>query len=69
MLASTGRNSRVRHLTTEVGNHAGRRNHRRPRPRFSTGREGTVNHFTGTLLYDVRRDEEHARAEAEQAAG
>jgi len=68
MLASTGRNARVRHLTTEVGNHAGRRNHSRPRPRYSTGRECTVNHFTGTL-YDVRRDEERAQAEAEQAAG
>ena len=68
MLASTSRNSRVRHSTAEVGNHSGRRNHCRPRPRYSTGRECTVNHFTGTL-YDVRRDEERAQAEAEQAAG
>ena len=71
MLTSTGRDSRVRHLrhsTAEEGDHAGRRNHRRPRPRYSTGRECTVNHFTGTPS-NVRRDEERAQAEAEQAAG
>ena len=65
MLASTSRNSRVRHSTAEVGNRAGRRNHCRPRPRYSTGRECTVNHFTGTPS-NVRRDEERAQAEAEQ---
>lgn len=68
MLTSTGRNSRVRHSTTEEGDHSWRRNHRRPRPRFSTGREGTVNHFTGTL-YDEIGDKERARAEAEKGAG
>jgi hypothetical protein len=65
MLASTGRNSRVRHSTAEVGDHAMRRNHCRPRPRFSTGRECTVNHFTGTP-YDERPDKEGAQAKAEQ---
>jgi hypothetical protein len=68
MLASTGRNSRVRHSTAEVGDHAMRRNHCRPRPPYSTGREGTVNHFTGAPS-NVRRDEERAQAEAEQGAG
>lgn len=65
MLTSTGRNSRMRHSTSEEGDHAGRRSHRRPRPRFSTGREGTVNHFTGTQS-DEKPDKEGAQAEAEQ---
>lgn len=65
MLTSTGRNSRVRHSTAEEGDHAGRRNHRRSRPRYSTGREGTVNHFTGTPSDEIC-DKERAQAEAEQ---
>ena len=65
MLTSTGRNSRVRHSTAEVGDHAMRRNHCRPRPRFSTGRECTVNHFTGTP-HAERPDKEGAQAKAEQ---
>jgi len=68
MLASTGRNSRVRHSTAEVGDHAMRRNHCRPRPRYSTGKECTVNHFTGTPSDEIG-DKERAQAEAKRGAG
>lgn len=67
MLTSTGRNSRMKHSTGADGSRAKRRKDRHPRPRHSTGRESTINHFTG-MRFDMRREEEHARAQDERAA-
>jgi len=69
MLPSTGRTSRVKHSTATEEDYINspRRHHRRPRPQHSTGRESTINHFTGAR-FEVRRDEERAQAEAERAA-
>ena len=67
MKYSTGRNARVKHSTGSKKNCINRRSHRRPRPQHSTGRESTINHFTG-MRFDGRCEEERARAEAERAA-
>jgi len=67
MLTSTGRNARVKHSTGTVEDHTKRKDHRRPRPRFSTSQASTINHFTGAES-NARRDEEHARAKAGRAA-
>ncbi len=62
MVTSTGRNSPVRHSTGAAGDHTKRKDHRRPRPRYSTSRASTISHFTGTKP-DARRGEERARGQ------
>ena len=69
MKYSTGRNARVKHSTATEEDYINspRRHHRRPRPRYATGRDSTINHFTG-IRFDLKREEERAQAEAEHRA-
>lgn len=67
MKYSTGRNTGTKHSTLTKGDRAQRRKDRHPQPKHSTGQESAINHSTGAG-YDAKRDEQRARAEAEQAA-
>ena len=57
MKTSTNRDSKVKHSTGSNGTMTRKKNHRRPRPKTSTGEKATITHFTGRSL-DVQPKEE-----------
>jgi len=68
MKTSTSRDSSVKHSTGSNDTMTRKKNHRRPRPKTSTGENATITHFTGRSLNPKHKEDAQEKEPAKQKA-